>query len=97
VSPPRAVEQANGQVENPAPVVEVPSPVKVAESPPEDDVASVSTEDPVTLAMRATLGTSDDEFDDEQDEEQILFPQGTWSGSVPFDSVTQTIYILTSS
>lgn len=82
------MEQANGHVELSAPVVGVPSPIKATESPPEDDVASVSTEDPVTLAMRATLGTSDDEFEDEQDEEQILFPQGTWSGSVPFDSVT---------
>jgi len=86
------VEEANGHVEDPTPVVEVPSPIKAAESPPEDDVASVSTEDPVTLAMHATLGTSDDGFEDEQDEEQILFPQGTWSGSVPFDSVTQATY-----
>jgi hypothetical protein len=96
VSPPRFVEEANGHVENPAPVVEVPSPIKAAESPPEDDVASVSTEDPVTLAMHATLGTSDDEFDDEQDEEQILFPQGTWSGLVPSTLLFKR-YILMSS
>jgi len=75
---PRHTEQANGHAEKPAQVPEMPLPMKATESP-EDDIASVSTEDPVTLAMRATLGTSDDEFDDEQDDEQILFPQGTWN------------------
>lgn len=60
--------------------VEAPAVGRIGE-PVEDDVASVSTEDPVTLAMRETLGTSDDgEFDDGLEDEQILFPQGTWSG-----------------
>lgn len=47
----------------------------------DDDIASVSTEDPVTLAMHATLNQSDDDFEDEVEaEEQILYPQIPWSG-----------------
>jgi hypothetical protein len=85
------VKQVNECVEHPAPVMKV-LPVEAPESPPEDDVASVSTEDPVTLAMRATLSTSGDEFDEGEDDEQILFPQGTWSGLVPTKSIAWAIY-----
>jgi hypothetical protein len=53
-------------------------PPKVDSPPPkvdEDDLASVSTEDPVTMAMRVTLDQSGD-FDG-MDDEEILYPQ-TW-------------------
>ena len=36
---------------------------------PEDDSGTVSTEDPVVLAMKATL------TEDESDDEQVLYPQ----------------------
>lgn len=54
----------------------------VARPGEDEDVASVSTEDPVTMAMRATLDPSENgEYDQELDEEedQILYPQGTWT------------------
>lgn len=47
----------------------------------EDDLASVSTEDPVTMAMRATLDQSGDDFDG-MDDEEILYPQNSWIGCV---------------
>lgn len=80
LTPSRATNIGNGHLEIPVPIEEL-SLAKPGEAM-EDDVASVSTEDPVTLAMRATLGNSDDDFDDGMEEEQILFPQGTWSGYV---------------
>lgn len=58
------------------------------DSPPkmdEDDLASVSTEDPVTMAMRATLDQSGD-FDGMEDE-QILYPQTSWVRLVSFLSL----------
>jgi hypothetical protein len=46
----------------------------------EDDVASVSTEDPVTMAMRATLNVSDEEDGFGDGDEEILYPhQHGWN------------------
>ena len=42
----------------------------------EDDAATVSTDDPVGLAMEATLGEHDDD-EDEMEDERILYPQRT--------------------
>lgn len=42
----------------------------------EDDTATVSTDDPVGLAMEATLGENDDD-EDEMEDERILYPQRT--------------------
>lgn len=44
----------------------------------DDDARTTSTEDPVGLAMAATL-TEDD--DDDDDEEQILYPQAAARGN----------------
>jgi hypothetical protein len=44
----------------------------------EDDIASVSTEDPVTMAMHATLDQSGDDFDEEFEDEKILIPPNAW-------------------
>jgi hypothetical protein len=47
----------------------------------EDDVASVSTEDPVTMAMRATLNVSDEEDGFADGDDEILYPHqhGAWN------------------
>jgi hypothetical protein len=47
----------------------------------EDDVASVSTEDPVTMAMRATLNVSDEEDGFADGDDEILYPHqhGSWN------------------
>jgi hypothetical protein len=42
----------------------------------DDDSATVSTDDPVGLAMKATLGENDDD-EDEMEDERILYPQRT--------------------
>ncbi|KAG8796612.1 hypothetical protein FRC17_007974, partial [Serendipita sp. 399] len=45
----------------------------------DDDIASVSTEDPVTMAMRTTLELSGNDLLDEMDDEQILVQPGAFS------------------
>lgn len=47
----------------------------------DDDIASVSTEDPVTMAIRATLTVSDEE-DDGFEEGSIIYPRDSWTGCV---------------
>ncbi|KAG8772509.1 hypothetical protein FRC15_002680 [Serendipita sp. 397] len=61
----------------------------------DDEIASVSTEDPVTMAMRATLESSgNDDFPDEEmeDEEQILVQPGAFSRVDPLFESTPMLH-----
>ncbi|KAF9515049.1 hypothetical protein BS47DRAFT_1381709 [Hydnum rufescens UP504] len=53
----------------------------------DDDSATVSTDDPVGLAMKATLGENDDD-EDEMEDERILYPQRTSTSPMALPQTT---------